>query len=567
VASDAVTLRFTGSGLTSPVDIALNTFTAGTSTSADVLADLQTKIANSSELTGAGISLTTSAVGNNLVFTSSKGEQFQVTSTGDSENLLGLGSFLSGANGAVDYTTITAGSSYSTSAANGTASFELSLNGSASSSNTFSANLSGGDAAAATQTGTVVYTSGRVDLTGGGNLVLRVDGGASFSAALGTSSTTTVASILSGINTAYTGAGYSGTLATLDGSGNIVLTSGSKGSSSSIEIDATSNAATLTALGLTSGNVTNGTNASLSNVVQQLNDSIATDSELVKAGVSASSNGGKVVISSSNGTYFRLNAYGTGNAGFTKNGATFAGNTQGAAPDNSPYFDSQGADASATLAYTDRLYGSDDQTVSITASDANGVKHALSVNLQNDSTARSQSIDQALSSINQALQQSNDATLNRIVAVKEESGGTQSIRFLSTVRNFQVTVGGTPNSTGITPPTGNQSTATTVGTGSNADISDVSSASSAVAALADAVSLLGKAQAVVGRGQNQFTFAINLAQSQITNLAAAESRIRDADLAAESANLTKSQILLQAGIAALAQANSAPQQVLSLLRG
>jgi flagellin len=72
---------------------------------------------------------------------------------------------------------------------------------------------------------------------------------------------------------------------------------------------------------------------------------------------------------------------------------------------------------------------------------------------------------------------------------------------------------------------------------------------------------------VVGRGQNQFSFAVNLASSQLTNLAAAESRIRDADLAEEAANLTKSQILLQAGIAALGQANSAPQQVLQLLRG
>jgi flagellin len=52
----------------------------------------------------------------------------------------------------------------------------------------------------------------------------------------------------------------------------------------------------------------------------------------------------------------------------------------------------------------------------------------------------------------------------------------------------------------------------------------------------------------------------------LTNLAAAESDIRDADLATESANLTKSQLQLQAGIAALAQANSAPQQVLKLLQ-
>jgi len=52
----------------------------------------------------------------------------------------------------------------------------------------------------------------------------------------------------------------------------------------------------------------------------------------------------------------------------------------------------------------------------------------------------------------------------------------------------------------------------------------------------------------------------------LTNLATAESRIRDADLAAEAANLTKAQILLQAGVAALAQANSAPQSVLALLK-
>ena len=79
-------------------------------------------------------------------------------------------------------------------------------------------------------------------------------------------------------------------------------------------------------------------------------------------------------------------------------------------------------------------------------------------------------------------------------------------------------------------------------------------------------SLLGAAQAVVGKGQNQFNYAVNLAQSQLTNLAAAESRIRDADLAAEAANLTKAQILLQAGTAAVAQANSSSQAVLALPR-
>jgi flagellin len=74
-------------------------------------------------------------------------------------------------------------------------------------------------------------------------------------------------------------------------------------------------------------------------------------------------------------------------------------------------------------------------------------------------------------------------------------------------------------------------------------------------------------QGKVGTGQNQLQYAIQLAQSQITSFSAAESRIRDADVAQEAANLTKGQVLQQASIAALAQANSAPQAVLSLLRG
>jgi flagellin len=100
-----------------------------------------------------------------------------------------------------------------------------------------------------------------------------------------------------------------------------------------------------------------------------------------------------------------------------------------------------------------------------------------------------------------------------------------------------------------------------------ADISTQANAQAAVNLLATSVSTLGSAQAVVGKGQNNFTYAVNLAQTQLNNLAASESRIRDADLAVEAANLTKAQILQQAGIAALAQANVAPQAVLTLLRG
>ncbi len=71
----------------------------------------------------------------------------------------------------------------------------------------------------------------------------------------------------------------------------------------------------------------------------------------------------------------------------------------------------------------------------------------------------------------------------------------------------------------------------------------------------------------VGAGQNRLAYAVNLAQSQLTNLASAESRIRDGDIASEVANLSRAQVLQQASTAAPAQANSAPQAVLALLRG
>ena len=110
-------------------------------------------------------------------------------------------------------------------------------------------------------------------------------------------------------------------------------------------------------------------------------------------------------------------------------------------------------------------------------------------------------------------------------------------------------------------------TSTSTGVGSTSDISTQAGAESAVTQLAVSVAGLGNSQAAVGKGENQFNYAINLAQSQLTNFTTAESSIRDADLAAEAANLTKAQILMQAGVAALAQANAAPQAVLSLLKG
>lgn len=97
-------------------------------------------------------------------------------------------------------------------------------------------------------------------------------------------------------------------------------------------------------------------------------------------------------------------------------------------------------------------------------------------------------------------------------------------------------------------------------------VDTAANAATALGHIESAVAALGLAQGVVGTGENELNYAIQLAQSQITNFSAADSSIRDADVAAEAANLTKAQVLQQSSVAALAQANSAPAALLKLLQ-
>jgi len=98
-------------------------------------------------------------------------------------------------------------------------------------------------------------------------------------------------------------------------------------------------------------------------------------------------------------------------------------------------------------------------------------------------------------------------------------------------------------------------------------VATAAGATTAIGLIDSALAELGGIQGTVGTGQNKLHYGIQLAQSQIASYSAAESRIRDADVAAEAANLTKAQVLQQASLAAMAQANAAPQAVLALLRG
>jgi flagellin len=97
-------------------------------------------------------------------------------------------------------------------------------------------------------------------------------------------------------------------------------------------------------------------------------------------------------------------------------------------------------------------------------------------------------------------------------------------------------------------------------------ITTSSNAASAVSTIATAVGTLGDAQSTIGTLQNRLSFAVSLASNQVVSNKTAESRIRDANVAEESANMTRYNILTQSGIAALSQANQASQSVLALLR-
>ena len=104
---------------------------------------------------------------------------------------------------------------------------------------------------------------------------------------------------------------------------------------------------------------------------------------------------------------------------------------------------------------------------------------------------------------------------------------------------------------------------------STLDISgaDGSGATAAIDALDTAIDAVTTARANFGAVQNRFDSVIANLQVSSENLTSARSRIVDADFAVETANLSRAQILQQAGNAMIAQANQQPQQVLALLRG
>ncbi|HAG96942.1 MAG TPA: flagellin, partial [Gammaproteobacteria bacterium] len=106
-----------------------------------------------------------------------------------------------------------------------------------------------------------------------------------------------------------------------------------------------------------------------------------------------------------------------------------------------------------------------------------------------------------------------------------------------------------------------------VGTIANADITSIEGSNITMESVDSALAQIDAFRGELGAVQNRFESTIRNLSAVSESLTAANSRIRDADFAAETANLSKNQVLQQAGISVLAQANALPQQVLSLLQG
>ncbi|HET8755000.1 MAG TPA: flagellin [Solirubrobacteraceae bacterium] len=136
------------------------------------------------------------------------------------------------------------------------------------------------------------------------------------------------------------------------------------------------------------------------------------------------------------------------------------------------------------------------------------------------------------------------------------------------VSSAAITVGGSDDGTqtSLDGAGGITSTDSTVTGLSSLDISSFAGATLAIQQMDAALTEVNSARGTFGAVQNRFESVIANLGTTSENLTASRSRIRDADFAQETAELSRSQILQQAGIAILAQANAAPQSVLGLLR-
>jgi flagellin len=150
---------------------------------------------------------------------------------------------------------------------------------------------------------------------------------------------------------------------------------------------------------------------------------------------------------------------------------------------------------------------------------------------------------------------------NYTVAAEDNGAIALNAGFSTTTINFNDAADGTA----ITGTSG-ATESLTASAVANLSVDTVANANLTILAVDNALSTINTLRSSLGAVQNRLTSTISNIQTTSENLSASKSRIVDADFAAETANLTRAQILQQAGISILSQANSLPQNALSLLQ-
>lgn len=218
----------------------------------------------------------------------------------------------------------------------------------------------------------------------------------------------------------------------------------------------------------------------------------------------------------------------------------------------------------------------------------NGMNQAISN--ANDAVSMAQTADSALGQVSNALQTMRTLAVESANATNSSSdrvnldqeyqqlaqqiqqtlGGTQfngqNILATTTSAVYQVGANNTSFDQITLSTTDLTADATITPVTNNTDIQSVSSAQAAITNIDAALATINKVQATYGADENRFDSVVQTLQVSVQNASAARGQIVDADFAAETSNLTRTQILQQAGTAMLSQAQQMPQTVLKLLQ-
>lgn len=325
------------------------------------------------------------------------------------------------------------------------------------------------------------------------------------------------------------------------GTGNVT---GAQDITGGITADETLSFQTVGASGqLQSFSVTLSAGATASNVLDTVNN----DANVQAAGIKASlDTNGKLVLASA--SFFAVSSDTADGAGQTG----IAG--AGAAIDDVAV---TGAANKVTKTLSAGLAG-ETQTLSFTGEQIGYANTSKDVSFATFAAVSAVNADSVANSVN------NDTSLREsgVFAVRTKADGSE-VSFVS-LKSFNVAISSSAGSINVVnnidalqTPTAATGATLTGGEQGGKD---------ALTAIKAALSTLGQVQGKVGAGQNNLEQAIDLASTQIINYQAAESAIRDADVATEASNMARLNTLQQAGVAALAQANQSSQAVLSLLR-